>query len=93
MNFMQLIDNQCCNAESMIHEQGIDSDTKEDSENKGCNGITCDCVCCVHLMVKSSVPNKATTAPITFDKRQSIYQNNYIMLYQNLVWHPPRKVQ
>jgi len=90
---MQLIDNQCCNSESVIHAQGVDCDTENNSDNKGCNGITCDCMCCIHLMVKDFETVEEGIAPIAFDKRPATYQVNYIMLYHNLVWHPPRDVQ
>ena len=89
---VQLLQLNCCNG----HEK---TETKseiapEGSEDTGdcCNLGDCNCVCCVHLLLNSKVPSLELQLPqdnFYFDYQ---YQNNYKLLYQNLVWHPPKEL-
>ena len=89
MSLSQISASNCCSGDQLVVEQGIDDLSHDNTEDKGCCDLNCDCLCCGHVLItdvdKASEPIKKSV----INKAETVYQNNYIMSYQNKVWHPP----
>lgn len=79
----------CCEDKT---EQMQSTDVEEEEKDDCCNFLDCHCLCCVHTMLNTHVttfdiPLVKEVFSVTYN-----YTNNYKLLYQNLVWHPPKHV-
>ena len=90
---MQMSSSSCCSSEQLVIEDDLNTKDHEDSEEDGCCGLNCDCMCCAHVWVKETADHEELIVAVIGQKDQIVYYNNYFMSYQNKVWHPPCKDQ
>ncbi len=83
---------QCCssNNELMVESAVI---TQDDNDKKGCCGLDCDCLCCIHTLVKEK-QTETTTIIIEQPVSQPVhFESIYTRLLQSMIWHPPKEIQ
>ena len=81
----------CCKSKVEI-ECTDDQPSSEDEDKDCCDYLNCDCLCCAHTILNpSKFLLKISSAEDVYHLSFS-YNNNYKLLFQHLVWHPPKQV-
>lgn len=89
----QLFASDCCVDKTEITLEDTIDDNACGGEEDPCCGDDCHCVCCVHLLINPVIEKAVNEDIVNNYQRPQQYQNMYKLLFQNLVWHPPRQVQ
>ena len=94
MELKQFFSMDCCSSEYELVVESIDMEHSEDDndENNCCDLGNCDCACCAHIMISQKQVYQDFEYPESNFIVDFHYDNNYKLLYQNLVFHPPKLV-
>jgi len=80
----------CCSVE--ITELSNTSHTDHTDDEKGCCGDACDCLCCGHIFTFQEAELNFGSENLLVVNEDVRYVNNYINLFGDTPFQPPRRI-
>jgi len=86
---------QCCTSNNqLVVESAINTNGDNDEEDeKGCCGLDCDCLCCIHTLIKEKQVDTVTLILEQPVSQPVHFESIYTRLMQSMIWHPPKEIR